>query len=227
MNKKLIGIGFLLIAQFALILDAKKISLIKSYFFLGKKQVADKKAPVKEIQENFKKLYDIQERNKKNVENKKSKCTISNSTYVNSHKRSFFIPGKRTIDPRTEYSLDTPSWICILPDNTVVIRTWLNIDYDYRNPRKEYEEEKERDIYDEKNYYSKIIGVLDEPRFTRIYNFEDTYISEKIVLKLEENELVKYWCKVMRKENTEWKCYKNDRDKDIVTRRVLGIKRYE
>ena len=209
MNKTLSGIIILICVQCL-------------YFFGSNKNYFD---PV--WGEDFKKLYDIQEGNKKNIEDKKSKCTISNATFVNSHKRSFLIPGKRTLDPKTEYTLDTPGWICILPDNTVVIRAWLYIDYDYYNPRKRYEEEKERDIYDEKNYYSIIIGVLNEPSFTRIYNFEDTYISYKTVLKLEENELVEYSCKVMRKENTEWKCYRDDPNKDIVTKRIVGIKRYE
>ena len=56
MNKKLIGIFVLLLAQVVLILDAKKISLIKNYFLVGKQQVVDNKTPVKEIPENSKQI---------------------------------------------------------------------------------------------------------------------------------------------------------------------------
>ena len=66
MNKKVLGIIFLLLAHFALFLDGKK-----NYY-----------QPV--WGQDFRELYEIQEGIKNNIEGKENKCRISNSTFVES-----------------------------------------------------------------------------------------------------------------------------------------------
>lgn len=56
MNKKVLGIIFLLLAQFALFLDGKKITYLRNYFFLDKKQIVDNQNNSKKIPQNIKQL---------------------------------------------------------------------------------------------------------------------------------------------------------------------------